>query len=160
MDKTKSHLAVGLLLSLLFLILAVVMQSWRCGGVLSSCLNSVEKEPYQIVGALLVCAILVNLVALAVVIVDCVTSRSWAMPVSLGLTWLGGILSLAAIAYYFAKLDSTYCPLFAVIGLSFAMAMAITTSITIINVHRASDVLTQTTPSGYVGETTNIADKQ
>nr|VZI09925.1 unnamed protein product [Spirometra erinaceieuropaei] len=137
MDKTKSHLAVGLLLSLIFLILAVALQSWRCGGVLNSCLNSLEKEPYQIVGALLVSAILVNLVAVAVVIVDCITSRSWAMPVSLGLTWLGGILSLAAIAYYFAKLDSTYCPLLAVIGMSFAMAMAITTSITAIKVRRA-----------------------
>nr|VZI53442.1 unnamed protein product [Spirometra erinaceieuropaei] len=137
MDKTKSHLAVGLLLSLLFLILAVALQNWRCGGVLDSCLNSVAKESYQIVGALLVSAILVILVAVAVVIVDCVTSRSWAMPVSLGLTWLGGILSLAAVAYYFAKLDSIYCPLLAVIGMSFAMAMAITTSITAIYVRRA-----------------------
>ncbi|KAL7061852.1 hypothetical protein AAHC03_01974 [Spirometra sp. Aus1] len=137
MDKTKSYLTVGLLLSLLFLILAVALQNWRCGGVLTSCLNSVEKESYQIVGALLVCAILINLVALAVVIVDCVTSRSWAMPVSLGLTWLGGIFALAAVAFYFAKLDSIYCPLLAVIGMSFAMAMAITTSITAINVRRA-----------------------
>ncbi|BHF57365.1 hypothetical protein SprV_0100030600 [Sparganum proliferum] len=137
MDKTKTHLAVGLVLSLLFLILAVALENWRCGTVLNSCLTSAQKKPYQTVGALLVFAILINLAALAIVIFDCVTPRSWAMAVSLGLTWLGGIFALAAIAYYFSKLDSTYCPLLAVIGMSFAMAMAITTSITLINVRVA-----------------------
>ncbi|VDM05304.1 unnamed protein product [Schistocephalus solidus] len=137
MDKNKIHLAVGLGFSVLFLILAVALSSWRCGTVLNSCLNWPDKESYQIVGALLVCAILVNLVALAIIIAGCITLRSWATPSALVLTWLGGILALAAIAYYFSKLDSTYCPLLAVIGMSFTLAMAITTSITMINVRRA-----------------------
>ncbi|VDN44997.1 unnamed protein product [Dibothriocephalus latus] len=91
------------------------------------------KESYQIVGALLVVAILVNLVALAAAIAGCITARAWTLPTTLGLTWLGGILALAAIAYYFTKLDTTYCPLLAVIGMSFALAMAISTSITMIH---------------------------
>ncbi|KAL7063088.1 hypothetical protein AAHC03_01968 [Spirometra sp. Aus1] len=134
MDKTKINLAVGLVLSLLFLILAVGLENWRCGSVLNSCLTVARKKHYQTVGVLLVCAILINLVALVTVIVDCVTPRSWIMPVSLGLTWIGTIFALAAMAYYFSNLDSTYCPLLAVIGMSFAMAMAITTSISMINV--------------------------
>uniref|UniRef100_A0A0X3NP96 Uncharacterized protein n=1 Tax=Schistocephalus solidus TaxID=70667 RepID=A0A0X3NP96_SCHSO len=137
MEKTKIHLAVGLAFSVLFLILAVALSNWRCGTVLNTCLVWPIKESYQIVGALLVCAILVNIVALAIIIAGCITLRSWATPAALVLTWLGGILALAAIAYYFSKLDSTYCPLLAVIGMSFTLAMAITTSITMINVQQA-----------------------
>ncbi|VDN20926.1 unnamed protein product [Dibothriocephalus latus] len=139
MEKATTHLAVGLGLSLLFLILALGLPHWSCGSILHSCLNlPAQKAPYQIVGALLVCATLVNFVAFAFSIAGCANSRSWATPVALALTWLGGILALAAIAYYFAKLDSTYCPLLAVIGMTFTLTMAISTSITPIHEVRGS----------------------
>ncbi|VDM04191.1 unnamed protein product [Schistocephalus solidus] len=137
MEKTKIHLAVGLAFSVLFLILAVALSNWRCGTVLNTCLVWPNKESYQIVGALLVCAIAVNIIAFAIVITGCITSRSWTTPAAVVLTWLGGILALAAVAYYFSKLDSIYCPLLAVIGMTFALAMAITTSITIVHVRLA-----------------------
>ncbi|VDK34199.1 unnamed protein product [Dibothriocephalus latus] len=132
-DKNKIYFAVGLGCALLFLILALALSSWRCGTVLDTCLNGESKESYRTVGALLFCAILVNLVAFTIVIVGCMTSFYWTTPVALGLTWIGGILALAGIAFYFDKLDPTYSPLLAVVGMSFTWAIAITISITMIH---------------------------
>ncbi|VDN27878.1 unnamed protein product [Dibothriocephalus latus] len=132
MHKNNIHFAVGLGCAVLFLILAVALSSWRCGTVLDSCLRGPFKESYRTVGALLVCAILINLVALAIVIAGCITPLPWCTPAALGLTWIAGILALVAVAFYFDKLDSIYSPLLAVIGMSFTLTMAITTSISMI----------------------------
>ncbi|VDN16552.1 unnamed protein product [Dibothriocephalus latus] len=141
LDRGKIQFAISLVLSLIFLIVAMSISNWRCGTVLNSCLNTSERKSYQIVGGLLVCAILLNFGALGAVITDCITVTPWAWalgPTALGLTWLGGIFALAAIAYYFKNVDATYCPLLSIIGMSFALAMAITTSITMLNERRAA----------------------
>uniref|UniRef100_A0A0X3Q208 Uncharacterized protein n=1 Tax=Schistocephalus solidus TaxID=70667 RepID=A0A0X3Q208_SCHSO len=132
MEKSIIQLAVGLSISILFLILALALSNWRCGALLNSCLNSPTKDSYQIVGGLLLSAIILDILALVFVIVSCARSMPWPKPTALALTWAGGILSLTAVAYYYSKVDQTYSPLMAVIGMSFALAMAINVTIRMI----------------------------
>ncbi|KAL7061855.1 hypothetical protein AAHC03_01977 [Spirometra sp. Aus1] len=132
MEKSSIQLGVGLSISILFLILSLALQHWRCGGLLNSCLNTSMKNSYQIVGGLLVGAVIVDILALVFVFVSCARKMPWPRPVALALTWIGGILALAAVAYYYASLDPTYSPLLAVVGMSFALAMAITVTIRMI----------------------------
>ncbi|VDN08961.1 unnamed protein product [Dibothriocephalus latus] len=122
-------LTFGLSLSILFLILSVALPHWSCGTILHSCLNETSAGSYRTVGALLVCAILVDFVAVLAAIAGCVIEESCATPAARWLTWFGGILAIAAIAYYFNKVDTTYCPELAVTGIIFALATAIITPI-------------------------------
>ncbi|VDN13994.1 unnamed protein product [Dibothriocephalus latus] len=138
MDKSKISFAVGLGIAILFLIVAVSISGWDCGTVLGTCQEgSIFPEKYKAIyktlGGLLVSAILINLVALAIVIAGCITSQSWVTPAALGLTWLGGILALAAVAYYYDQMTEIYSPMLAVIGMTCTLAMAISNSLSMIH---------------------------
>ncbi|VDN43436.1 unnamed protein product [Dibothriocephalus latus] len=137
MDKSKISFAVGLGIAILFLIVAVSISGWTCGTVLGTCVENSSisdkyKDVYKTVGGLLVCAILINLMALAIVIAGCVTSQAWTTPAALGLTWLGGIFALAAVAYYYDQMSTVYSPMLAVIGMTGTLAMAISNSLSMI----------------------------
>ncbi|VDN39421.1 unnamed protein product [Dibothriocephalus latus] len=118
-----TYLSVGLGVSLLLLILSLALSKWSCGTILHSCLNGTFTEPYQDIGSLLVGAIVVNFIALSVAFIGC--AKWWAMPLALILTWIDGTLAVVAIAFYFTKLDTAYCPLLAISGSIFAVTMSI-----------------------------------
>ncbi|VDN12090.1 unnamed protein product [Dibothriocephalus latus] len=117
------QLTIGLGLSLIFLIYSVSLSNWSCGTILGSCLNETSAESYQTVGGLLVSAKVINIIAIAVALVGCVVW--WATPIALILTWIGGILAILAMKYYFSHLDTVYCPMLAVSGSIFALALSI-----------------------------------
>nr|VZI52312.1 unnamed protein product [Spirometra erinaceieuropaei] len=136
MKTTGIQPAIGVGISALFLVLAVALEQWPCGTLLDTCLNSFSKDAYKIVGGLLVSSIVVNLLAFAIVLLNCLRSTAWTGPLELALIWLGGILAIAGVAYYYANVDKTYSPMLAVIGMSFALAVAINLSVGMVTVHR------------------------
>ncbi|VDN24476.1 unnamed protein product [Dibothriocephalus latus] len=84
-------------------------------------MNSPRSDAYHILGALLASALALALLAFVFAVKSCAGSLEKLSGTLLLLNCIPGILVLAAVAYYNARLDNT-CRIMAVIGMTFAQA--------------------------------------
>ncbi|VDK40167.1 unnamed protein product [Dibothriocephalus latus] len=122
MEKSDIQPVVHIGFSILFLSLALALPYWPCGTILTSCMNSPRSNAYLVVGALLASALALELVAILLAVISCASSlKNLSLP-SFILNCIASILVLAAVSYYYARLDNTYSPMMAVIGMTYARA--------------------------------------
>ncbi|VDK37470.1 unnamed protein product [Dibothriocephalus latus] len=113
-------LSVRVCFSIIFLSLALALGHWPCGTLTDSCLSSSDSEIYGKIRALLISSLALNCVAFVVGILGAVFGDA----ISGGgqtLSGIGGILALAAVAYYYSHLDENYSPMLAVMGMCYSL---------------------------------------
>lgn len=127
MHPAISIVAVGI--STLFLILALAIPKWPCGGnIFDVCskTNGTLGENYLTVGILLVVAILLMFVALVILLVMMFANApSWVNIMAAVISIIASIFAVAAVLLFTDRASVSWSPLMAIVGTTVGIQISV-----------------------------------
>lgn len=115
-----------LVVTVLFLILAVAIEEWHCGGLLTeTCRRAFQDNPNRAVIALLSTALILWIFVFVLDIIDWQIEQSWIGILNIVISTCAAILAIAGILLYYNRNTKRWSELLGAIGMTSGCAATI-----------------------------------